>query len=311
MTGYDPHEIEPRWQAAWAEQRLFEADDASPKPPFYALHMFPYPSGDLHMGHVEAFGLADAVARYARHRGYDVMNPIGWDSFGLPAENAAIKRGIDPRDWTYENIETQAATLRRWGSPGLVAAAAHLRSGVLPLDPVDLPAAVQGWLRLPQGGAVNWCPQDQTVLANEQVIAGPLRALRTGVTKKALAQWFFAITRVRAAPARRHGAAGAALARARPHPAAQLDRPVRGRRGHVPDHPGRRGRGRLHHAPRHAATGPRSSWSRPSTRVRRRGRARRHGRRAAAYRETVASRSEVERLSTERSRTASSSACMP
>ena len=195
MTGYDPHEIEPRWQAAWAEQRLFEADDASPKPPFYALHMFPYPSGDLHMGHVEAFSLADAVARYARHRGYEVMNPIGWDSFGLPAENAAIKRGVNPRDWTYENIETQAATMRRLGFAWDWSRRLHTS------DPEYYRWTQWIFLQLFKGGfayrkeaLVNWCPQDQTVLANEQVIAGRCERCDSVVTKKALAQWFFAIT---------------------------------------------------------------------------------------------------------------------
>ena len=115
-TGYKPSEIEPRWQQAWADAALFVTDDSSPKPPYYALHMFPYPSGDIHMGHVEAFSLADAVARYARLRGFEVMNPIGWDSFGLPAENAAINRGIHPYKWTMSNIENMRGQLRRMGA---------------------------------------------------------------------------------------------------------------------------------------------------------------------------------------------------
>ena len=194
-TGYDPQDIEQRWQQAWDAAGLFVADDASAKPPFYALHMFPYPSGDLHMGHAEAFSLADAIARYARLRGKEVLNPIGWDSFGLPAENAAIKRGVDPGAWTYENIETQAATMRRLGFAWDWSRRLHTS------DP-EYYKWTQ-WLFLQLYGAgwayrkdaqVNWCPTDQTVLANEQVIAGRCERCDSLVTKKALTQWFFKIT---------------------------------------------------------------------------------------------------------------------
>jgi leucyl-tRNA synthetase len=194
-TGYDPHEIEPRWRRWWAEQALFDADDASPKPRFYALHMFPYPSGDLHMGHVEAFGLGDAVARYQRLRGYEVMNPIGWDSFGLPAENAAIERGVDPREWTYANIATHEDTMGRLGFSWDWSRRLHTS------DPeyyrwtqwLFIQLYEAGWAYRAEAD-VNWCPSCQTVLANEQVVDGRCERCDAEVTKRALNQWFFAIT---------------------------------------------------------------------------------------------------------------------
>ena len=194
-TGYDPQEIEPRWQQAWEDAGLYVADDHSDRPRFYALHMFPYPSGDLHMGHAEAFSLADAVARFQRLRGHEVLNPIGWDSFGLPAENAAIKRGVDPRKWTYTNIETQAATMRRMGFAWDWSRRLHTS------DPAYYKWTQWLFLELFKAGwayrksaNVNWCPNDQTVLANEQVIDGRCERCDALVTKKALEQWFFRIT---------------------------------------------------------------------------------------------------------------------
>jgi leucyl-tRNA synthetase len=194
-TGYDPQEIETRWQAAWAEGELHRADDASDREPYYALTMFPYPSGDLHMGHAEAFSLADAVARYQRLKGYEVLNPIGWDSFGLPAENAAIQRGVDPKGWTYENIDTQAATMQRMGLAFDWSRRLHTS------DPeyykwtqwLFLELYEAGWAYR-QEAQVNWCPNDQTVLANEQVVDGACERCGTEVTKRSLTQWFFRIT---------------------------------------------------------------------------------------------------------------------
>jgi leucyl-tRNA synthetase len=195
VSAYDPHDIEPRWEKAWEDARLFVADEQSDKPPYYALTMFPYPSGDLHMGHVEAFSLADAVARYRRLQGYEVMNPIGWDSFGLPAENAAIKRGADPKAWTYANIETHAATMRSMGLAWDWSRRLHTS------DPeyykwtqwLFLQFHRAGWAYRAESD-VNWCPNDQTVLANEQVINGRCERCDSVVTKKSLTQWFFKIT---------------------------------------------------------------------------------------------------------------------
>ena len=193
--GYDPHEIERRWQQVWEREGSDIADDGTDKPRFYALHMFPYPSGDLHMGHVEAFSLADAVARFRRLRGFEVMNPIGWDSFGLNAENAAIRRGIDPKKWTYDNIETQAATMRRLGLAWDWSRRLHTS------DPeyyrwtqwIFLQLHGAGWAYRKDAN-VNWCPSCQTVLANEQVRDGACEYCGTEVTKKALNQWFLKIT---------------------------------------------------------------------------------------------------------------------
>jgi leucyl-tRNA synthetase len=194
-TGYDPQEIEQRWQQAWDDAGLYIAQEHSDRPLYYALHMFPYPSGDLHMGHVEAFSLADAVARYARLRGYEVMNPIGWDSFGLPAENAAIQRGVNPKDWTSENIERHVATMRRLGFAWDWSRRLHTSdSGYYKWTQwLFLQLFEAGWAYR-KAAHVNWCPSCQTVLANEQVVAGRCERCDTEVTKKALEQWFFKIT---------------------------------------------------------------------------------------------------------------------
>ncbi len=157
--------------------------------------MFPYPSGDLHMGHAEAYAFGDVIARYWQQRGYDVLHPIGWDSFGLPAENAAIKRNEHPADYTYANIETQAASFRRYALSVDWSRRLHTS------DPEYYRWTQWLFLRFFERGlayrkasAVNWCPHDQTVLANEQVIAGACERCGTAVTKKTLTQWYFKIT---------------------------------------------------------------------------------------------------------------------
>jgi leucyl-tRNA synthetase len=194
-AGYDPHGIVDKWLPIWEKLRLFEARDDDERERRYVVDMFPYPSGDLHMGHAEAFSIGDAVARYLMAQGYDVLHPVGWDSFGLPAENAALKRGLDPREWTYDNIETQAESFKRLGI------SFDWRTRLHTSDPHYYRWTQWIFLRLYERGLayrkaapVNWCPTDQTVLANEQVIAGKCERCGSDVTKKNLTQWFFRIT---------------------------------------------------------------------------------------------------------------------
>jgi leucyl-tRNA synthetase len=193
---YRPSEIEPKWQAVWEQEGLYRAveeDDGRPR--FYKLHMFPYPSGDLHMGHAEAFAISDIVARYQWMRGHNVLHPIGWDGFGLAAENAAIKRGIHPKDWTYANIDEQRSTFRRYGM------SFDWSRQFNTCDPEYYRWTQWLFLRFFDKGLAyrklapaNWCPKDQTVLANEQVIQGRCERCDTPVVRRDLTQWFFRIT---------------------------------------------------------------------------------------------------------------------
>ena len=194
---YDPRDIQDKWQARWAEVDPFRASDdpADPRERFYLLDMFPYPSGDLHMGHGEAYAIGDAMARYWFLRGRNVLHPIGWDAFGLPAENAAIRNNTHPVDWTYKNIETQAASFRRY------ATSFDWSRRLQTCDPEYYHWNQWMFLRLferglayRKGGYVNWCPKDQTVLANEQVIAGHCERCGTEVVRRVLTQWYFKIT---------------------------------------------------------------------------------------------------------------------
>jgi leucyl-tRNA synthetase len=196
MRKYDPGTIEPKWVAAWEAEGLYRADDEDrSRPRFYALDMFPYPSGDLHMGHAEAFSGGDAVARFASMRGHNVLHPIGWDAFGLPAENAAIKRGVHPKEWTYANIEQQRSSFRRMGM------SFDWSRQFNTCDPEYYRWTQWLFVKLSQRGLAyrklapaNWCPKDQTVLANEQVINGRCERCGTPVIRKDLTQWFFKIT---------------------------------------------------------------------------------------------------------------------
>ena len=194
---YDPREIQDKWQARWAEIDPFRASDApdDPRERFYLVDMFPYPSGDLHMGHAEAYAIGDAIARYWFLRGRNVLHPIGWDAFGLPAENAAIRNNTHPADWTYRNIDTQAASFRRY------AISFDWSRRLATCDPEYY--RWNQWLFLRfyerglayrKGGYVNWCPKDQTVLANEQVVNGRCERCGTEVVRRVLTQWYFKIT---------------------------------------------------------------------------------------------------------------------
>jgi leucyl-tRNA synthetase len=192
---YDPHVIEPKWRQRWQETNLYHADDDDPRPRWYALTMFPYPSGDLHTGHWYAMAPSDAAARYRRMLGYNVMFPMGFDSFGLPAENAAIKRNVDPREWTYANIDHMREQLR------LMGAGFDWDREVVTSDP-DYYKWTQWWflqfykhgLAYEAESLANWCPGCQTVLANEQVIDGRCERSDDIVQRRMMRQWFFKIT---------------------------------------------------------------------------------------------------------------------
>ena len=194
---YDFRDLEAKWSAVWEELQPFTIDDPNDsRPRKYILDMFPYPSGDLHMGHAEVYALGDIVARYWRLRGFQVLHPIGWDSFGLPAENAAIQRGVDPREWTYQNIAQQRASMKRY-------AASFDWSRVFHTSDEDYYRWNQWlFLRMYEKGLayrkdswVNWDPVDQTVLANEQVLPdGTSDRSGAVVVKKKLTQWYFKIT---------------------------------------------------------------------------------------------------------------------
>jgi leucyl-tRNA synthetase len=198
MVRYNPKVAEPKWRAAWEAAdafRTLEPDEAGDRPKYFVLEMFPYPSGRIHMGHVRNYAMGDVVARFKRARGFNVLHPMGWDAFGMPAENAAMERGVHPKGWTYQNIDAMRAQLK------LLGLSLDWSREFATCDPEYYGRQQQWFLDLwrrglvyRKEGVVNWDPVDQTVLANEQVIDG--RGWRSGavVEKRTLTQWFLRIT---------------------------------------------------------------------------------------------------------------------
>lgn len=192
---YDHQSIEEKWQKLWAERRSFVCEPDASRPKYYVLEMFPYPSGNIHMGHVRNYSIGDVVARFRRLQGYNVLHPMGWDAFGLPAENAAIKHDIHPAQWTYANIDNMRAQLKRLGY------SYDWRRELATCHPKYYKWEQQFFLRWLEKGLVyrkkapqNWCPQCHTVLANEQVEDGRCWRCDTPVEQKELTQWFLRIT---------------------------------------------------------------------------------------------------------------------
>ncbi|WP_350335728.1 leucine--tRNA ligase [Coralliovum pocilloporae] len=192
---YNAREAEARWQGVWDEKEIFRTRNDNPKPKYYVLEMFPYPSGRIHMGHVRNYTMGDVVARYKRARGFNVLHPMGWDAFGMPAENAAMQNKVHPKDWTYENIATMRAQLKSMG----LSLDWHREFATCDVDYYTQQQHLfldflKAGLVYRKQSKVNWDPVDQTVLANEQVIDG--RGWRSGalVEQRELTQWFFRIS---------------------------------------------------------------------------------------------------------------------
>jgi len=195
MSRYNANEAEPKWQKVWEEVQSFEAERDESRPKYYVLEMFPYPSGRIHMGHVRNYTMGDVVARFKRAQGFNVLHPMGWDAFGMPAENAAIERGVHPGAWTYENIAAMRAQLKQMGLSldwsrefATCDPEYYAQQQALFLDMLDAGLVTR------KSSVVNWDPVDQTVLANEQVIDGCGWRSGAPVERRELVQWFFRIS---------------------------------------------------------------------------------------------------------------------
>ena len=195
MTRYSAKSIEKKWQKAWTKADIFRADNDSDKQKYYVLEMFPYPSGRVHMGHIRNYTMGDVVARFRRSQGYEVLHPMGWDAFGMPAENAAMERSVHPADWTYDNIAHMRDQLKKVGlaidwSRELATCDADYYGQEQPLF-LDF---LEAGLVYRKEAFVNWDPVDQTVLANEQVVAGRCWRCQSPVIRREFHQWFLRIT---------------------------------------------------------------------------------------------------------------------
>ena len=196
MPRYNPSEIEQKWQRIWEERGVYKTAEGGDKDrKHYVLEMFPYPSGRIHMGHVRNYTIGDAIARFLRMKGREILHPMGWDAFGLPAENAAIKHGIHPKEWTLQNIDTMKSQLQRLGF------SYDWDREIATCDPEYYRWNQWIFLKMYERGiayrknaVVNWCPHDQTVLANEQVIEGKCWRCGTEVVQKEVPSWFLKIT---------------------------------------------------------------------------------------------------------------------
>jgi len=192
---YNPQEIEEAWQKRWNEEKLYQVGEDPSKPKYYLLEMFPYPSGKIHIGHVRNYTIGDVVARYKKMKGYNVLHPMGWDSFGMPAENAAIERGVHPADWTNNNIAAMREQLKRlgfsydWDREVSTCEPAYYR-----WEQLFFVWMYEKGLVYKKTSSVNWCPQCKTVLANEQVEGGLCWRCHSEVVEETLDQWFFRIT---------------------------------------------------------------------------------------------------------------------
>ncbi len=195
MAEYRPEEIETKWQRVWEERQIFRAVDDPGRPKYYVLEMFPYPSGRIHMGHVRNYTIGDVLARYKKMRGFNVLHPMGWDAFGLPAENAALRHGVHPADWTYDNIDYMRRQLRRLGfSYDWTREFATCDHEYYRHEQLFFIQMLERGLAYRKKTLVNWCPSCHTVLANEQVEDGTCWRCGTEVTQREMEGWFFRIT---------------------------------------------------------------------------------------------------------------------